>query len=343
MSSARLPDGRWIQVIERPTTDGGIIGIRMNISELKQTEAELKEKTVQLEARGNELVEAKEVAEAADRAKSKFLANISHELRTPLNAIIGFSSMMCMEAWGPLGHDTYKKYATDINQSGCHLLDVINDILDLSKIAAGKFEIDATPVSLPAMIEDCVHMIRMKAEAAGLKTIIDAPPGLRPLNADERMIKLILLNLLSNAIKFTEQGHVRIAAWYAEDGGISLSVEDTGIGIAASELPRLMCPFTQTEGMTARKHEGTGLGLSLVKSMAELHGGEVEMSSELGVGTILTVRFPRERTLGDAAEATSVEFPSQDAVPYGRPGGGDMPRSEDESLHARLVREPAEG
>jgi signal transduction histidine kinase len=243
-----------------------------------------------------QLVEAKKAAEAADRAKTDFLANMSHELRTPLNAIIGFSSMMSMELRGPLGHAAYKEYAEDIHQSGRHLLDVINDILDLSKISVGKFDIDADTVSLPAVIEDCVHMVHMKAEAAGLAMIIDVASDLPSLCADERIIKRILLNLLSNALKFTEHGHVRIAARAAPDGGIVLVVEDTGIGIAASALPRLMRPFVQIDGSLARKYEGTGLGLSLVKSMIELHGGSIELSSELGVGTTVTLHFPHERS-----------------------------------------------
>jgi signal transduction histidine kinase len=243
-----------------------------------------------------QLVEAKKAAEAADRAKTDFLANMSHELRTPLNAIIGFSSMMSMELRGPLGHAAYKEYAEDIHQSGRHLLDVINDILDLSKISVGKFDIDADTLSLPAVIEDCVHMVRIKAEAAGLELVIDAPADLPPLCADERIIKRILLNLLSNALKFTDKGRVRIAAEAAADGAITLKVEDTGIGIAASALPRLMRPFVQIDGSLSRKYEGTGLGLSLVKSMVELHGGSVELASELGVGTTVTLRFPFERS-----------------------------------------------
>src|SRR5580704_12385203 len=172
-----------------------------------------------------QLVEAKKSAESADRAKTDFLANMSHELRTPLNAINGFSSMMSMELRGPLGHAAYKEYAEDIHQSGRHLLDVINDILDLSKISVGKFDIDADTLSLPAVVEDCVHMVRMKAEAAGLQMIVEVPSDLPLLCADERIIKRILLNLLSNALKFTEQGHVRVAAWLAPDNGISLKVE----------------------------------------------------------------------------------------------------------------------
>jgi signal transduction histidine kinase len=254
-----------------------------------------------------QLVEAKKAAEAADRAKTDFLANMSHELRTPLNAIIGFSSMMSMELRGPLGHTAYKEYAEDIHQSGRHLLDVINDILDLSKISVGKFDIDADTLSLPAVIDDCVHMVRIKAEAAGLALIIDAPADLPPLCADERIIKRILLNLLSNAIKFTEKGHVRIAAEAMPDGAITLKVEDTGIGIAASALPRLMRPFVQIDGSLSRKYEGTGLGLSLVKSMVELHGGSVELASELGVGTTVTLRFPSERSgVCSIAELTPV-------------------------------------
>ena len=243
-----------------------------------------------------QLVEAKKAAEAADRAKTDFLANMSHELRTPLNAIIGFSSMMSTEMRGPLGHAVYKEYATDIHQSGCHLLEVINDILDLSKISVGKFDIDAATISLPAVIEDCMRMVHMKAEEAGLETIIHVSPDLPPLCADERIIKRILLNLLSNSLKFTEKGHVRVSAQSAADGGISLSVEDTGIGISAAALPRLMHPFVQADGSLARKYEGTGLGLSLVKSMIELHGGSIELASELDVGTTVTLHFPPERT-----------------------------------------------
>ena len=243
-----------------------------------------------------QLVDAKKAAESADRAKTEFLANMSHELRTPLNAIIGFSAMMSLEMRGPLGHVVYKEYAQDIHQSGRHLLDVINDILDLSKISVGKFEIDPSTMSLLVAIEDCMHMVRMRADSAGLETIVDVSPELPPLCADERIIKRIVLNLLSNSVKFTETGHIRVAAWLAPGGGISLRVEDTGIGIAASALPRLMRPFVQIDGSLARKYEGTGLGLSLVKSMIELHGGKIEMSSDLGIGTTVTLHFPPERT-----------------------------------------------
>jgi signal transduction histidine kinase len=243
------------------------------------------------------LIEAKEAAESADRAKSEFLANMSHELRTPLNAIIGFSSMMEMEELGPLGHPSYKGYAEDIRGSGCHLLEVINDILDLSKISIGGFKIDPEPTSVRAMIEYCVHMVHMRARAAGLEIIIDVSSNVPQLFVDELMIKRVLLNLLSNSIKFTPKGHVRVAAWVAPDDGISMSVEDTGIGIAASDLPRLMRPFVQIDGALARKYEGTGLGLSLVKAAIDLHGGQVEMASELGVGTKMMLRFPADRTM----------------------------------------------
>jgi len=255
----------------------------------------------------SQLVEAKEAAQAADRAKSDFLANMSHELRTPLNAIIGFSEMMQREQFGPLGNPVYKGYAEDINGSGCHLLEVINDILDLSKISVGKFEIVQSEIALDKLVEYCANMVRLKATGAGLQVIVEVPHDVSVLYADERMIKRILLNLLSNALKFTPEGHVRVAAKKAADGGISLSVEDTGIGIAASELPRLMRPFVQIDATLGRKYEGTGLGLWLVKSAIELHGGQIEMTSELGVGTTVTLHFPPECNLGTWSEAAAAE------------------------------------
>jgi signal transduction histidine kinase len=255
----------------------------------------------------SQLVEAKEAAQAADRAKSEFLANMSHELRTPLNAIIGFSELMRMEQLGPLCNPTYKGYAEDISGSGYHLLEVINDILDLSKISVGKFELSESEIALDQLVDYCANMVRLKATGAGLQVIVEVPDDLSMLYADQRMIKRILLNLLSNAIKFTPEGHVRVAAGRAADGGISLCVEDTGIGIAAAELPRLMRPFVQVDATLGRKYEGTGLGLWLVKSAIELHGGHIEMTSELGVGTKVTLHFPPERSLGAWSESAAAE------------------------------------
>jgi two-component system cell cycle sensor histidine kinase PleC len=294
--TGELPDGRWIHVIERPTTDGGVIGIRMDITALKQTEAALKLKADELEEREAQLIEAKTNAETASRVKSEFLANMSHELRTPLNAVIGFSSLLKTEVLGPLGHPSYADYVNDIHDSGMHLLTVINDILDLSKVELGKLELSAEAFELPEAISYCVRFVRERAENAGLALIVDVAPDLPLLDADARMFKQIMLNLLSNAIKFTPAGHVRIIASAAADGAISVTVADSGVGIAPNDLGRLMRPFVQVEGALNRKYAGTGLGLALVKSMIELHGGKVDIASEVGVGTNVTLHFPLERT-----------------------------------------------
>ncbi len=285
----RRNDGRWFRTTERKTSEGGIVAITTDITELKNREAELSG--------------AKEQAELANRSKSEFLANMSHELRTPLNAVIGFSEMMQQEMFGSLGNDRYRQYAKDIFGSGTHLLSLINDILDLSKIEAGKVDLNEEEVDMVQAVGACRRIIEGRAKEAGLSLATRLSDDLPSLWADERAVKQIVLNLLSNAIKFTPAGgNVTVHAEIDQDRCFVLSVSDTGIGIGAYEIRNVFKPFRQGDSTVSREQEGTGLGLSLVKSLVELHGGTIELESELGNGTIATVRFPTTRVLDQPAK-----------------------------------------
>jgi len=244
------------------------------------------------------LIEAKNSAEASSRAKSEFLANMSHELRTPLNAIIGFSEILKQEALGPLGHDSYRNYVGDIHDSGIHLLRIINDILDLSKVEVGKLTINETPFDPREVVESCLRIVRERAATNGVDLIANFASNLPTLNADERMVKQILLNLLSNAVKFTNRGgSVSISVACDTDDGVTMRVADTGIGIAPEDIERAMQPFVQIDSSLQRKFSGTGLGLPLARSMVELHGGKFAIESAVGQGTAITVSFPPARSL----------------------------------------------
>jgi two-component system cell cycle sensor histidine kinase PleC len=242
--------------------------------------------------------EARLRAEAANKAKSRFLATMSHELRTPLNAIMGFSEVMEKELLGPIGNETYRDYARNIYASGSHLLQIINEILDLSRIEAGRYDLHEEPFPLVDIAEDCERLVKIRAEAKGLQIIGEFAPDLPQVWADPRALRQICLNLLSNALKFTPKGGritIRIAP--TDDGGQLLSVRDTGPGIPKDEIPRVLQAFGQGSLAHEAAEGGTGLGLPIVRNLIGLHGGTFDLKSELRKGTEVLVTLPRQRVL----------------------------------------------
>jgi signal transduction histidine kinase len=258
-----------------------------------------------LETANGDLVRAHAETEAASRAKSEFLANMSHELRTPLNAIIGFAEVIERETFGPTGA-RYREYASDIHGSGRHLLQVINDILDLAKVEAGQMLLHEARLDPALVMQGCVRLIKPRAAKTNVRIYTAFDPNLPVLLADEARLRQIALNLLSNAVKFTKPGgRVSISTGLDQEGGITIAVTDTGIGMTADEIRIALEPFRQVMSSLSRSNEGTGLGLPLTKTLVELHGGRLDIASAPGRGTTVTVAFPPSRSLAQLVEATA--------------------------------------
>jgi two-component system cell cycle sensor histidine kinase PleC len=302
---AQLDDGHWLHISERRTKDGGYVSVGTDITALKRNEKklinsekrllatveDLRQSEYQLTELAQKYAAEKNRAEEANQAKSKFLANMSHELRTPLNAIIGFSEIMESGMFGNLGAEKYHEYCRDIHDSGQYLLDVINDVLDMSKIEAGRFKLTPEDVELDKILADSIRVVSTKGEEKRLTLSSRIAPGIK-FKADRRALKQIALNLLSNAVKFTpESGRVTIRGRRA-GGFVYVAIADSGIGIARDALKRIGRPFEQVESQLTKTHHGSGLGLAIARSLVELHGGRMRIRSQLGSGTLVLVRLP---------------------------------------------------
>jgi PAS domain S-box-containing protein len=285
------PDGetRWYRASYMPHMDAdgtvlGMIGLSVDITDQKRHDADL--------------AAAHEEAEKSSRAKTEFLSNMSHELRTPLNSVIGFSDILAGQMFGPLGSDDYVGYAKDINDSARHLLQLINDILDVSRIERGKLSLDEHRIDVRHLLMSCSRLASKRADRDHAEIVVEAPSSLPALLADERRVKQILINLLSNATKFTpDEGRVTVSASLDAANRFILAVSDDGIGIDEDDIETVMSPFGQVDGSLARNYEGAGLGLPLSRQLAEMHGADLSLESSLGEGTVVTVSFPPERTV----------------------------------------------
>ena len=318
----QFADGRWLQINERRTKDGGFVSVGTDITALKKQEETLlesernlmitvrdlqkerqlaEEQSQRLAELADKYAEEKTRAEAANRSKSEFLANMSHELRTPLNAIIGFSEIMGQKIFGPLGSAKYDEYSSDIRKSGQFLLDVINDILDMSKIEAGKTELEFERIDISGLFDEVLRLIGPRA-AEGKIAILREDDAVQPIKADKRALKQVLINIMSNAVKFTpEGGTVKISA-RAEHDRLRLQVSDTGIGIPPSDIEKLGRPFEQVENQFTKSRGGSGLGLAISKSLIDLHGGRLIITSREGRGTTVTIELPLQGAMESTAE-----------------------------------------
>lgn len=284
---SRFGDNGWIRIREYRADDGNTLGIYSDINEDKRREAALRE--------------ARYSAEIANRAKTEFPANMSHEFRTPLNAIIGFSEIMKDQMLGPLANERYLSYAQDINDAGQHLLELVNDVLDIARIETGNVALAAEVIDLRAAVHSSTTLLRDRAQSKELTLTTRVAANVGALLGDSRRVKQVLVNILANAVKFTPQGgQVTVDVWREESGSVNVSVADTGIGIAEADIARVLQPFAQADASLSRPYEGSGLGLALSKNLMELHGGSLSIASTLNIGTVVFLRFPPERAVHEA-------------------------------------------
>ncbi len=319
----QLPDESWLQICEYWTGDGSMVSVGTDITVPKlserrlldreremqatvegyeQSRRQLEIQTRQLRELAQNYNEEKIHAEAANRSKSEFLANVSHELRTPLNAIIGFSEMMRDKVLGPIGNPKYESYANDINASGRYLLEMIDDILDMSKIEAGRVTLSPEWFSLEPLFSECLRVVHPGALESKVQLLQAGNTQISVL-ADKRALKQILINLLANAVKFTLPGGKVMLRAYRYRGSIRIAISDTGVGIAKHEIGRLGKPFEQVQNQLTKEHKGTGLGLAISRSLAELHGGKLDIKSKAGEGTVVTCILPAHEEKVLAREA----------------------------------------
>jgi two-component system cell cycle sensor histidine kinase PleC len=284
-------EDRVLEVFEHRTHDGGCLMLRFDVTERERL--------------GERLRQAKDAAEAANTAKSQFLANMSHELRTPLNAIIGFSQLLESELLGPLGNERYREYAGDIRDSGEHLLTIISDILDLSRVEAGRMVLEPVDTDIVELLRTGERWENERATLEGVELRLDVPErGLR-WTVDPTRLKQAIVNLVSNAVKFTPRGGIVTLSAAEEGGRLVLRVTDTGVGMTAAQVHQALQPFGQVQNAMSRKHAGTGLGLPLTKALVELHGGTLEIDSRTGQGTVVEASIParsaQKRQVSEAA------------------------------------------